>query len=161
MDSGCCMTFPSATGRLSTAPRRVPGAELSHCVVVQEPVHLSHSRHNSEFWAALGSALPDYEAARRAAALGWAVGLVRGWALSVCCQRVRVTLRDTGDVRRLRGSHGASCNSDYRWLGLLLGSGQQLLRNADLLSESKLKTMWKDLEIPRAPMADFEALEKA
>lgn len=42
MDSGCCMTSPSATESLSTIPRGGPGAELSDCVVVEKFVHLNH-----------------------------------------------------------------------------------------------------------------------
>lgn len=58
------MTSSPATEKLQTAHAHVLSTELSHCVVVQEPAYLSRSHHNSELWATLGSAQPDYEALR-------------------------------------------------------------------------------------------------
>lgn len=45
--------------RIVQAPRR-----LIDYVVVHELVHLVHPEHSREFWAALGTAMPDYEARR-------------------------------------------------------------------------------------------------
>lgn len=47
--------------RIVQAPRR-----LVDYVVVHELVHLVHAEHGPEFWAALGHAMPDYEARREA-----------------------------------------------------------------------------------------------
>lgn len=45
--------------RILQAPR-----QLVYYVIVHELIHLSHPRHDREFWAALASAMPDYETRR-------------------------------------------------------------------------------------------------